>query len=94
MADLSSESVYFYFLENVRLDADAAGRFVAAWGESEYGGSPLVGPAGRTRIRARRFGADGQPLAPAIEVEEAPEGRSEGLVGDVAVRPDGSFLAL
>ena len=69
-----------------QVSADAAGRFVVAWAD-------LDRSTGRSRVQARRFAADGEPLGAAILAGETGLGLSTFSL-DVAVRPDGSFLIL
>jgi hypothetical protein len=64
-----------------KVGADAAGRFVVLWGEFV----PFVGEQG---IFVRRFGADGAALGGRVQVSLG--GRSP----DLAVAPDGSFVAV
>jgi hypothetical protein len=69
----------------VRVSADAAGRWIAAWTEF-----PTV--QNSYRVKAWRFSPTGQPLGPPILVAEPEE---EGRISYVAIpvmRPDGSFL--
>jgi hypothetical protein len=72
------------------LSADSAGRFVVAWSEFQVSATSTEST---WWVRARRFGPDGQPLAPAFVVTETREPRAYN-VGDVSVRPEGSFLIL
>lgn len=65
-----------------RVAADSSGRFVVAW--TEY---PT--PQGY-QVLAQRFSPTGEPLGPAIQVDE--ERGWIAYLGDVAVRPNGSFL--
>jgi hypothetical protein len=67
------------------ISADAAGRFVIAWIDQT---STLM-----HRVRAHRFGAGGEPLG--TEIAVTPEVPVEPMrSGDVAMRPDGSFLVV
>ncbi|HYU30898.1 MAG TPA: hypothetical protein VEW48_01935 [Thermoanaerobaculia bacterium] len=63
--------------------ADSAGRFVAAW--TEFPTSQHS-----TRVWAQRFSPAGQPLGPPVLAAE--KQGVYAVLGDVAVRPDGSFL--
>ncbi|HKH49024.1 MAG TPA: hypothetical protein VKM72_30535 [Thermoanaerobaculia bacterium] len=74
---------------NPNVSADDAGRLVVAWSESHFS---ETSPESTAWVRSRRFGPDGQPLAPALVVAETHVYRRGFLVGDVAARPDGSFL--
>jgi len=69
------------------ISADGAGCFVIAWSEE----STL-----KDKIFARLFGPDGAPLGPAIEVASQRPAANPfvRLNGDVAMRPDGSFLVV
>jgi len=71
------------------LSADAAGRLTVAWSEFHLSDTAL---ASTWWVRARRFGPQGQPLAAPFLVAETDEYGRGFLVGDVAARPEGSFL--
>ena len=68
-----------------RVSADAAGRFVTAWAER----AELA--EAHDRVQARRFDPSGLPLGPATLVTETGQDHTAAL-GDIAVRPEGSFL--
>ena len=71
------------------VSADAAGRLTVAWSEFQISDTAL---ASTWRVRARRFSPQGQPLAAPLLIAETNEYGRGFLVGDVAVRPEGSFL--
>ena len=67
------------------ISADATGRFVIAWiDEISF----------NNRVRARRFGAGGEPLGPEIAVTPGEQAVERLVDGDVAMRSDGSFLVV
>jgi hypothetical protein len=72
-----------------QISADDAGRLVVAWSEAHFS---VISPASTWWVRSRRFGPDGQPLAPAVTVAETRIYGRGFLVGSVAARPEGSFL--
>lgn len=71
------------------LASDAEGNFVVVWGQGYSG----PGSGEPSEIYARRFEADGSPLGGEFVVNTDPGGEYTGT-GDVAVRPDGSFVVV
>jgi hypothetical protein len=78
---------------NVRVGADARGRIVAAWveGEKDFSSSRVDN---LWQVRVQRFTATGDPLGGLFSVQETREKNRGLFLGDVAMRPDGSFLLL